>query len=139
MAATASAASAVSLSCKPIRTSAPTELSSSGSLFFSGNKTGLKRSFGLRAAKISSNGRKGLSCNSLFGLGVPELVVIGGVAALLFGPKQLPEIGRSIGKTIKGFQQAAKEFETELKKEPDSPPDPHAEVEEHGQENSKET
>jgi len=51
----------------------------------------------------------------LFGLGVPELVVIGAVAAVLFGPSKLPEVGRSLGKTVKSFQEAAKEFETELK------------------------
>lgn len=36
---------------------------------------------------------------------MPELVVIAGVAALVFGPKNLPEVGRNIGKTIKSFQQ----------------------------------
>lgn len=53
----------------------------------------------------------------LFGLGLPEVLVIGGVAALLFGPSKLPELGKGLGKTMKSFQVAAKEFETELKSE----------------------
>lgn len=63
---------------------------------------------------------KPFTCNAFFGLGVPELVVIAGVSAVVFGPKNLPQLGRSIGKTLKSFQQAAKEFESELKKEPNS-------------------
>jgi sec-independent protein translocase protein TatA len=41
----------------------------------------------------------------LFGLGLPELVVIAGVAAFLFGPKNLPDLGRSLGKTVRSFSQ----------------------------------
>ncbi|KAF8683133.1 hypothetical protein HU200_044993 [Digitaria exilis] len=79
-----------------------------------------------RPRRAASGGGGALGCKCLFGLGVPELAVIAGVAALVFGPKQLPEIGRNIGKTVKSFQQAAKEFESELKKDPgeggDQPP-----------------
>jgi len=53
----------------------------------------------------------------LFGLGLPEIVVIGGVAAVLFGPSKLPELGKSLGKTVKSFQEAATEFQEELKSE----------------------
>ncbi|KAL1205175.1 Sec-independent protein translocase protein TATA [Cardamine amara subsp. amara] len=55
----------------------------------------------------------------MFGLGVPELDVIAGATALLFGLKKLPEIGKNIGKTVKSFQHAAKESESELKTEPE--------------------
>ncbi|XP_047338222.1 sec-independent protein translocase protein TATA, chloroplastic [Impatiens glandulifera] len=100
--------------------------SASNSTFFNNTLTQ-----NIKASQIAVLGRprnaSGLSCTCLFGLGVPELAVIAGVAALLFGPKQLPEVGRSIGKTVRSFQQAAKEFETELKKEPDSPTEVDAE------------
>ena len=56
---------------------------------------------------------------NVFGIGLPEMGLIMIVALLVFGPKKLPEIGRSMGKALKGFQDASKEFETEFKKEAD--------------------
>lgn len=54
---------------------------------------------------------------NIFGIGLPEMALIMMVALLVFGPKKLPEIGRSLGKALKGFQDASKEFENEFKKE----------------------
>jgi sec-independent protein translocase protein TatA len=54
---------------------------------------------------------------NVFGVGLPEMAVILTIALLVFGPKKLPEIGKSLGKAIRGFQDASKEFETEFKKE----------------------
>jgi sec-independent protein translocase protein TatA len=52
---------------------------------------------------------------NVFGIGLPEMIVILVLALLVFGPKKLPEIGSSMGKAIRGFQDATKEFESELK------------------------
>lgn len=54
---------------------------------------------------------------NVFGIGLPEMAVIAIIALLVFGPKKLPEIGRSLGKSLRSFQEASKEFETELKRE----------------------
>ena len=54
---------------------------------------------------------------NIFGIGLPEMAVIFTIALLVFGPKKLPEIGRSIGKAIRGFQEASREFESEFTRE----------------------
>ena len=46
-------------------------------------------------------------------IGMPELILIAFVIILLFGAKKLPEIGSSIGKALKEFRKAAKEFESD--------------------------
>lgn len=57
---------------------------------------------------------------NVFGIGLPEMALIFIVALLVFGPKKLPEIGRSLGKAIRSFQDASKEFESEFKREADA-------------------
>jgi sec-independent protein translocase protein TatA len=42
----------------------------------------------------------------MFGLGVPELVVILIVALLIFGPGKLPDLGKFLGKSIREFREA---------------------------------
>ncbi len=53
---------------------------------------------------------------NIFGIGIPEIAVIVVLALLIFGPKQLPQLGKTIGKTLKGLQTASKEFENEINK-----------------------
>ena len=53
---------------------------------------------------------------NIFGVGLPEIAVIGAIALLIFGPKRLPEFGRTLGKTLKGVQAASSEFEREIQK-----------------------
>ena len=53
---------------------------------------------------------------NIFGVGLPEIAVISALALIIFGPKRLPEFGRSLGKTLKGLQTASTEFEREIQK-----------------------
>ena len=50
-------------------------------------------------------------------LGFPEMLFLGLLALLLFGPKRLPEIGRQIGKALGEFKRASSEFQNQLEDE----------------------
>ncbi|NJL81952.1 MAG: twin-arginine translocase TatA/TatE family subunit [Chloroflexaceae bacterium] len=44
----------------------------------------------------------------MFGLGWPEVALIGVVGLLVFGPKKIPELGSALGKTLRGFKEEVK-------------------------------
>ena len=46
----------------------------------------------------------------MFGLHMPELIIILVVALLIFGPKKLPEMGKAIGSSIKEFRKGMNEI-----------------------------
>lgn len=50
----------------------------------------------------------------MFGLGMPELIVIFVIALLVFGPKELPKIGRSLGRGLAEFRRASEELKEGL-------------------------
>ncbi len=65
----------------------------------------------------------------MFGpLGFPEMIFIVVLALLIFGPKRLPEVGRTIGKGMAQFRKATSDFrrtiETEIALENDTPRPP---------------
>jgi len=58
----------------------------------------------------------------MFGsIGMPELLVIFAIALLVFGPRKLPDVGRSIGEAIRGFKKALNEPESTPLEEPQKP------------------
>ena len=56
------------------------------------------------------------------GLGWPEILVIGLVVLLVFGPRRLPEIAESFGQSIKKFRKATRDVQDEVKREIESEP-----------------
>ncbi len=50
-------------------------------------------------------------------IGMPELIVIFVIAMVVFGPRRLPELGRSLGKTIAEFKRATSEIHQTFERE----------------------
>jgi TatA/E family protein of Tat protein translocase len=54
----------------------------------------------------------------MFGsIGMPELVIILVIALIIFGPRKLPELGRSLGRSIGEFRRASNELRSTLEEE----------------------
>ena len=54
----------------------------------------------------------------MFGsIGMPELLIIFTVALIVFGPRKLPELGRSLGKSLQEFKRASNELKHTLDEE----------------------
>ena len=56
----------------------------------------------------------------MFGLGLPEILLILVIALLIFGAAKLPEIGRALGKALSEFKKGTQEFAEDMTKKDDT-------------------
>jgi sec-independent protein translocase protein TatA len=50
-------------------------------------------------------------------IGIPELIIILTIALIIFGPRKLPELGRSLGRSLNEFKRASNELKHTLEDE----------------------
>ncbi len=60
----------------------------------------------------------------MFNLGMPELILILVIVLVVFGPSKLPDIGRAVGKSIRGFKDETNGMKEDIQKATtlDAPP-----------------
>lgn len=59
----------------------------------------------------------------MFGIGSTEIIIIFLIVLVIFGPRRLPEMGKSIGKAIREFKNAGREIEQDLTEALESEPE----------------
>jgi TatA/E family protein of Tat protein translocase len=50
----------------------------------------------------------------MFGIGVPELLIIMAIALIVIGPKKLPDLAKSLGRALNEFKKATREFKDSM-------------------------
>ncbi len=50
----------------------------------------------------------------MFGIGIPELLIILAIALIVIGPKKLPDLAKSLGRALNEFKKATREFKDSL-------------------------
>src|SRR3990167_85436 len=67
--------------------------------------------------KIKVKVKEATRCPPMGNIGFPELLVIFVVALLVFGPKRLPELGRSLGRGLTEFRRASSDLKNSIERE----------------------
>ena len=74
---------------------------------------------GIARSRRCGSGRQRLSCRTMFGMGIGELLVVVVVVLLVFGPGRLPDVMGSLGRGMQEFKKGLRE-PPEIEKAPEN-------------------